>query len=693
MNTNLTRRAGTPVPRTSADVLNEQISALRKLMPEAFSEGKVDFDKLRGSLGEEIDSRPERYSFSWAGKREAMRILQTPSRATLVPMDHESVDFDATQNVFVEGDNLEVLKLLYKAYFGRIKMIYIDPPYNTGQDFIYPDNYSDPLDTYLKLTNQVDEAGNLLTSNPETSGRFHSTWLSMMFPRLFISRQLLCDEGVIFVSIDDYEARNLRMMMDGIYGEENFIAQLVWEKGRKNDAKLFSVGHEYIVVYAKSKSTLRGKRIVWREPKPGAQEIWDKYLELREQFGNKDKAIEKALAEWYKSLPQKDPSKALSRYKHVDKWGPWRDRDISWPGGGGPRYEVLHPKTGKPCKIPEAGWRFSTLAAMQKQIDLGLVEFREDETQPPFRKAHLHPVYEELNENGDSEDDENPVPDFDEGEDTEVGMQVMPSVIYKQSQVAVKYLKRLMGTKLFDNPKDHEVLARLIRYCTSENGDLVLDFFAGSGSTAEAVLTLNSEGKGNRRFILVQLPEPTRRQKANGQYAETEAYKAGYKTIADLAKERIRRAIKKLRVESEGKLSFDNIDTGLKVLRLAESNYKPWMGTQGKAPEEYIANLEIFTDPFVPGWTELNVIWEVLIKEGFGLNSHIERVAVDGQSVSHVTDPDKGQSFTICLDEKISLDALKALNLKTTDVFVCRDAALTDETAANLSLQCRLRTI
>ena len=239
--------------------------------------------------------------------------------------------------------------------------------------------------------------------------------------------------------------------------------------------------------------------LVWREPKPGAQDIWKKYLELREQHGENDNAIEGDLQDWYRGLPKDHPAKALSRYKHVDRFGPWRDRDISWPGGGGPRYDVIHPKTGKPCSVPERGWGFSSPEAMQRQIKLGLVVFREDHTQPPFRKAHLRPIPDEL-------DEENGVFTNGDEEEGSVGMQVMPSVLYKQSQVAVKYLRNLMGVKSFDNPKDHELLARIIGYTTSpDRQDLVVDFFAGSGTTAQAVLASNLRDEGNRRYLLVEM--------------------------------------------------------------------------------------------------------------------------------------------------------------------------------------------
>ncbi|MBL7183418.1 MAG: site-specific DNA-methyltransferase [Anaerolineae bacterium] len=239
---------GEPIQKETANITEEQHARLKELFPQAFTEGRVDWDRLRAALGDLVDDSPERYTFTWAGKRDAIRLLQTPTCATLVPCREESVNFDTTPHLFIEGDNLEVLKLLYKPYFGRVKMIYIGPPYNTGKEFIYPDNYADPLATYLQLTGQQDAAGNLLTSNPETSGRYHSAWLSMMYPRLFLARQLLREDGVIFVSIDDHEVHNLRLLMNEVFGEENFVSTIIWEKkyAPQNDARWLSDNHDYI---------------------------------------------------------------------------------------------------------------------------------------------------------------------------------------------------------------------------------------------------------------------------------------------------------------------------------------------------------------------------------------------------------------------------------------------------------------
>jgi len=391
-------------------------------------------------------------------------------------------------NLIIHGDNLKALKALLPTYAGKVKCIYIDPPYNTGNEkWIYNDNVNSPMmQSWLgKIVDKED-----LTR--------HDKWLCMIMPRLKLLRELLSEDGLILVSIDDNEAHRLRTLMDQVFFPDNFIAQLVWEKARKNDAKLFSVGHEYMLVYAKSLSYLKQLKTVWREPKPGAKELWDKYCELQTTHGDNFAEIEVGLQQWFKSLPKRHPAKALGRYRHVDQWGPWRDRDISWPGGDGPRYDVPHPLTGMICKVPDAGWRFATPEAMQEQIELGLVVFRQDHLDPPFRKAHLRPLAEELSDD-DGEDEM--VPDSE----MEVGLQVMPSVLYKQSQVTAKFFRQLMAPIKFDNPKDHEILARVIDYVTSSDANCtVLDSFAGSGTTAHAVLALNKEDRGNRRFILLE---------------------------------------------------------------------------------------------------------------------------------------------------------------------------------------------
>jgi len=378
---------------TSSDIAAEKQAELLRLFPEVRTEGgKVDFDRLRLALGESVDVGKERYGMNWPGKADCFKAIQRPSLGTLLPVREESVNFDETENLIIEGDNLEVLKLLQKSYQGKVKMIYIDPPYNTGNDFIYPDNYSESLQTYLEYTGQVDSEGRKFSNNTETDGRFHSKWLNMMYPRLHVARNLLREDGVLLISIDDAEVENLRRAAGEILGEENLIACMIWEKSRKNDAKFISVGHEYLLVYARSIERLKELKTIWREEKPGAKEIWEEYLRLRSIHGQDDRLIERDIQVWFQRLPKTHPAKKWARYRRIDSNGPWRDHDISWPGGDGPQYDVLHPITKKPCKVPESGWRFSDPEEMQRQIRLGLVEFRDDDTEPPFRKAHIRPV-------------------------------------------------------------------------------------------------------------------------------------------------------------------------------------------------------------------------------------------------------------------------------------------------------------
>ena len=301
----------------SADIVAANVARLRELFPEACTEGKIDFEVLKQLLGGEVDEREEKYGLNWHGKRRARQLALSTSSGTLRPVPGDGVDESTTQNIVIEGDNLEVLKLLQKSYSGRVKLIYIDPPYNTGNDFVYPDDFRDSIGNYKRLTGQVDGEGRKLTNNPETSGRFHTDWLNMMYPRLKLARNLLHEDGILLMSIADEEIDNLRHLCNDVIGIENFIACITWEKGRKNDAKLFSVGHEYVLVYAKSLVALREKSTVWREEKPGAREIWEKYLELKLRFADDIQKIEKALQGWFSELPRKHPSKKWSRYKSI----------------------------------------------------------------------------------------------------------------------------------------------------------------------------------------------------------------------------------------------------------------------------------------------------------------------------------------------------------------------------------------
>jgi adenine-specific DNA-methyltransferase len=616
----------------SADITADRLARLRNLLPEAFTEGKVDFDRLREALGEEVEDRPERYSFTWAGKRDAMRLLQVPSRATLVPCPQESVDWDATQNLFIEGENLEVLKLLYKSYAGRVKMIYIDPPYNTGNDFIYPDDFRDPLQTYLKLTAQKDTEGNLLTSNPETSGRYHSAWLSMMYPRLLIGRQLLREDGVIFISIDDHEMFNLRLLMHEIFGEENFIATIVWRKKISPDARQdIDPTHDYVVVYAKSAAVLAEQ---------GTFGILPLSEERKKNFQN----------------PDNDPR---GLWASVDMTGmtgrATKDQffRIALPSG-----RILSPPPGRSWGLAKA--TFERLRAE------GRIWFGKNGDGVPRIKRYLSEAT---------------------GQNCATWWSEEQSGTTESARKS--FLSLIKEPDIFDFPKPMELISRLLSI-TNDPSAIVLDFFAGSATTADAVLRLNHQNGGNRKFIMVQFPEPTADESA--------ARKVGYETIADIGKERIRRVIKKLDADKKGKLDLKDRGTpeepGFRVFKLAESNYRPWKGVEKKDGQAYAETMEMFADPLLPGWKPVNVLYEVALKEGYSLTSKIEKVAgIKDNTVWCVTDPDKGQSFRICLDDKLKAATLKVLALKKDDLFICRDSALTDEQAANLALQCNLKTI
>lgn len=680
----------------SADLIADNIATLKAMFPELLTEttqgGKttatLNVEVLKNLIGDATaaDSE-EKYGLNWHGKRKARQIALTPSTGTLRPAPDESVDWDTTQNLMIEGDNLEVLKLLQKSYGrdgGQVRVIYIDPPYNTGKDFVYADNFKDNIANYQQLMGWRDVDGERISSlasrkNTEASGRFHTDWLNMIYPRLRLARTLLAADGVILVSIDEHEITNLRSVMNEIFGEENFLSCLTWEKGRKNDAKFFSNGHEYVLVYAKSQAHLRDKKTLWREEKPGARDIWDKYLELRAKHGSKDKHIEADLQAWYSDLPKTHPAKKWSRYKRVDQNGPWRDRDISWPGGGGPRYDVLHPVTKVACAVPERGWIYATPEEMQRQISLGLVEFRDDHTEPPFRKAHIRPIPQELDVADEA--DESDYVDATE-EEEEFATQVRGSYFYKQSQVSVKYLRTLFGKKVFNNPKDLDEIARLIRYTSSDDTNaVVLDFFAGSGTTGEAVMRLNSEDNGNRRYILVQLPEPLdpkdKQQKVAAKYCEDTGKQLN---IAELSKERLRKAgaaIKTEKPEWEG-------DVGFRVFKLDNSNIRAWNPNAADLDGSLLANLEHIE----PGRSNDDVLYEVLLKLGLDLCVPIEQQQIVDKTVHSIGEG----ALLACLDEHISVADAEPLALgmaqwreqqgtatETTAVF--RDSAFENDVA------------
>lgn len=602
----------------------KRIEKLKKLFPEVFTEGKIDFEKLRASLGEFIEEKSERYYFAWAGKTESIRNLQVSSCATLVPFPGESIDFDNASHIFIEGDNLEVMKLLLKSYYGRIKVIYIDPPYNTGNDFIYRDDYRDTLQAYLKQTKQIDENGDYVTSNPETSGRYHSAWLSMMYPRLFLARQLLREDGLIFISIDDTEVHHLRLLLNEIFGEENFVQQLVWQRhaGGGNDSKYFAVDHEYILCAAKNK---------------------------------------KAISKLRRPLTEKERQEYTGRDEYYHILGPYKTKSFRRMRSDDPRpglRYVIEAPDGTPL-YDEWKWEKSKFEKAYRENKVIIRRGRNGNWQVEY-KIYLY----------DTDEDEEP---------TKVPRSLL--IDMERNSDGRRQLRAVLGQdNLFSNPKPVGLIKHLIQIASDKDA-IVLDFFAGSGTTGQAVLELNAEDGGHRQFILVQLPEQTPE--------DSPARKAGFKTISDICKERIRRVIM-----GYGDNPQPLKGVGFKVFKLAPSNFKQWEDYTGNNPDEYLEQLSLFQKTLVDGYRDIDVIYEVILKEGYDLNSRIERVEnVTANTVFRVTDPVRNQSFYICLDEKVYLEALEPLALKEDDLFICLDTALDDTAKANLALQCRLKTI
>jgi adenine-specific DNA-methyltransferase len=610
----------TPADTQSANIIDGNLAQLKTLFPEAFKEGGVDFEVLKQLLGGQVDEREEKYGLNWHGKRRARQLALTPSTGTLRPCPGESVDWDTTQNLMIEGDNLEVLKLLQKSYAGKVKMIYIDPPYNTGKDFVYPDNFTDNIKNYLELTGQLDAEGRKLSSNTEASGRFHTDWLNMMYPRLKLARNLLREDGVIFISIDDAEMHNIRRVVDEVFGEENFAACLVWDRNRKNDAKYFSVGHEYMLVYFKNEAVLKENQIIFRGQKEGVEEVKAEFVRLVNLHGNDWPNIRQGLSDYYALITDEDERAPLKRFTKVDEKGPFRDDgNINWPGGGGPFYEVLHPTTNRPCKLPVSGWRYPNPNRFWEEVANGRIVFGVDETTVPRVRTNLF-------ENSD---------------------QVMVSVHYSYAQNSANQFNALFeGKRVFDNPKPLDDLKKLVSYICGPD-DLVLDFFAGSGTSGHAIFEQNETERAGRRFILVQLPEALDIENKDQKVAADFCDSIGKpRNIAELTKERLRRAAAKigaarahkdlataqLSLENEAKTPEKPLDLGFKVFKLDTSNIRAW----NPNPDELADTLMAHTEHLAAGRTEADVLYEVLLKQGLDLAVPVQRQVIAGHTVHSV---------------------------------------------------------
>ena len=605
----------------SMDITDEKKQQLKQLFPEVFREDKVDFDHLKRVLGEWVDPGKERFGLQWPGKAECMKIIQQPSIATLRPDREESVNFDETENLFIEGDNLEVLKLLQKSYFGKVKMIYIDPPYNTGNEFIYPDNYKESLDTYLKYTGQKDEEGNWQSSNKETEGRYHSKWLNMMYPRLFLAKNLLRDDGVIFISIDDHEAAHLRKVCDEIFGEENFLVEIIWEKRftRSNNAKMFTTLTESVLTYRKSEA-----------------------LDfLREPRSEKANSIY--------SNPDDDPR------------GPWTSVSYVNPASKEDRpnlvYPIINPHNEEEITHPTNAWKYDRNTHAK--------HVKEEKLYWGANKSNTYPRLKKF------------LSEMDDG--------MVPVDLWKHEETgttdaASKNLEELLGRQIFDFPKPSSLIERMLGIATdNQNEQLILDFFAGSCSTANAVLNKNHDDGGNRKFIMVQLPEQTDEK--------SEAKKAGFDTIADIGKERIRRVIERIKEDQKSDKQLElgedgekknEQDLGFKVFKLTPSNFKVWEAPGVDIePEKLKEQLDAFSDHLNPENEEESILFELILKSGFPLTANVEKVELAGK---HVFNVENGK-LMICLAEELTFEVLDAISEKEPQRVICLDNGFSGDDA------------
>jgi adenine-specific DNA-methyltransferase len=642
----------------SPDVVAENLERLKALFPELVTErsngAAVNVDVLKALVGDKtVTDADEKYGLNWHGKRRARQLALTPSTGTLRPCPEDSVNWDTTQNLMIEGDNLEVLKLLQKSYAGKVKLIYIDPPYNTGKDFVYPDDFKDNIKNYLELTGQV-EGGRKISSNTEASGRFHTDWLNMMYPRLKTGWQLLRQDGYLLISIDDVELAHLRTLLNELCGEENFIATLVFDRNRKNDAKLVSAGHEYMALYARNKQLLAELDVRLRAPKDGVDEVRELFGELRKKHSDDWGTVLAGLQEHFATFGEDDPRQPLARFTKVDERGPYRDDgDASWPGGGGPRYDVPHPTTGKPCAVPSRGWVWPTYERMKQEIDAGNIVFGPDERRIPSIRRNL----------------------FEKDE------QVLRSVVFSYAQKATQDFAELFdGQAVFSNPKSYRDLERLISYLT-DAGDLILDFFAGSGTTGHSAMLASASAQPPRRFALVQLPEPLDSADKDQKVAADFCDKLGKpRNIAELTKERLRRAAKKIKDENP----LFGGDLGFRVFKLDSSSIRAWQPDRDNLEQTLLEHAEHLKE----GRSEQDVLYELLLKLGLDLCVPIETKTIAGKAVHSIG----GSVLLACLAPQITRDEVEPLALgivawhkalapagDTTCVF--RDSAFADDVA------------
>lgn len=587
------------------DIEQANMEKLKDVFPEVFADGKVDFDKLQGLLGHYIADDKEKYSFSWKGKADSLRLAQKRSTGTLRPCKEESKDWDTTENLYIEGDNLEVLKLLQSAYLNSVKMIYIDPPYNTGNDFVYTDDFADGIAHYKEVTGQATK------SNPETAGRYHTNWLNMMYPRLKLARNLLTDDGVIFISIDENEIANLRKICNEIFGEDNFIGTFIWRKkdGGGQAKDYFVIEHEYIVGYRKSDALL------WEDEK----EIRDineyKKIDARGRY-----KITK-LAKWGNTARREDRP---SMYFPLNA----PDGTLAYPiapDGNDGRWRIGKEKMKELVKNDLIYW--------EKKNDLWI----------PYEKEYFTNQSKIIKQR---------------------------SILYDVANTGdgTDCLTELFGIKdIFENPKPFEIIIKLLKPITTKN-DIILDFFSGSATMAHAVMNLNAEDGFNRKYICVQLPEKTE--------PNSVANKAGYQTICEIGKERIRRAGEKIKEENKDKEGIEKLDIGFKVFKLDSSNLVKWDNTPTTDEEEVKKRIQQSLFYLVEGREDLDLVYEIMLKYGLSLTLPVEERKFDGVCAYIINHPD--YKVLICLQPNITLSAVGEMDKETIGTYIFADRCFAD---------------
>lgn len=594
----------------SFNIIEDNIKKLQELFPEIVTEGKVDIDKLAllfdKARNEDTEGKldgEERYEFTWKGKKEAMRLAQKQSTGTLRPCREDSVNFDDTENLYIEGDNLEVLRALQNSYRGKVKMIYIDPPYNTGNDFIYKDDFKDNIANYKEKMNEAYK------TNTNNDGRYHTNWLNMMYPRLKLARNLLTENGVIFISIDDNEVDNLRKICDEIYGENNFIANVIWERAYSpvNLKKHFSENHDFIICYAKNIEKLDSKGL-------------KRSLDANSRYTN----------------PDNDPR------------GVWKSSDCSvGPAIESKVYEITTPSGRKVWPAKGRCWLY-TKERFEEMLKDNRISFGDSGDGVPRVKKFL----------------------------SEVKDSITPMTIWKYTEVghsqdAKQKLKKLFdGNSYFDYPKSIDLIKRMIELYT-DSDSIILDFFSGSATTAHAVMQLNAEDNGKRRFIMVQILEETDEK--------SEAFKDGYKNICEIGKERIRRAGKKILEENKDKEGIEDLDIGFKVFKLDSTNLKEWDENILSNKENRQQSFDDLKNPIKEGRTTEDLVYEIMLKYGVDLTMPIEELELLGSKVYSV-----GCGYLmICLEDNISLDLIEAIGNEKPNRVVLADKGLTTSDLIN----------